>query len=482
MYDFYPYFTNDGTVGLYSPSDDDIYHSTYGALSESWQKFIIPSRLKDYLKYNDSVKILDICYGIGYNTKAALEVFVENIKNEIKIAKNIMTNNLDIAAIDADNISARIIENSESFFSEKIINFEKLLLNSSQYLDTLHTDNVSPGIYVENHHDNIKTKIIDSKKIIIDAVDINKNLTALSPFFINESKNNKFFKKHVIEKYYNNENCKNKLFQVRKISKSKITPIPKEYKLSKETLIILLNKLLEQHHDILDNPITQTILNNKNYKAFFSKFMLNLAKFYQNSGYKMTSELNKSPLLHNIYYQYISKSYKNALKLLKNNKIDINFHIDDARNYVKNSSTTYNFIFLDAFTPTKCPSLWTVHFFNELFRLLEPDGVVLTYSNSAAVRNAFLRSGFYVGKIFDKKTNKFIGTIAAKNECLIQHELSEHDLNLINSKAGIFYEDKNLNLNNAQITELRNKIVESSELVSSSQIMKGYRANEKNSV
>ena len=49
MYELCPYFTNDGSVGLFSKEDDDIYHSTYGALSESWEKFIIPGRLKEYL-------------------------------------------------------------------------------------------------------------------------------------------------------------------------------------------------------------------------------------------------------------------------------------------------------------------------------------------------------------------------------------------------------------------------------------------------
>ena len=35
MYVLYPYFTNDGSVGLFSPEANDIYHSTYGALTEA---------------------------------------------------------------------------------------------------------------------------------------------------------------------------------------------------------------------------------------------------------------------------------------------------------------------------------------------------------------------------------------------------------------------------------------------------------------
>lgn len=84
MYELYPYFTNDGTVGLFSREDDDIYHSTYGALSESWQKFIIPSGLEEYLQTHNELKILDICYGIGYNSKTVLNVFINNATKNYK--------------------------------------------------------------------------------------------------------------------------------------------------------------------------------------------------------------------------------------------------------------------------------------------------------------------------------------------------------------------------------------------------------------
>ena len=39
----------------------------------------------------------------------------------------------------------------------------------------------------------------------------------------------------------------------------------------------------------------------------------------------------------------------------------------------------------------------------------------MTYSTSAQVRNTLLENKFYVGKIYDKKTNRVIGTIASKD-------------------------------------------------------------------
>ena len=83
MYELYPYFTNDGSVGLFSPEADDIYHSTYGALTEAYEKFIFPAEIEKYFETHSEIKVLDICYGIGYNTKSFLNFLLE--KNILKI-------------------------------------------------------------------------------------------------------------------------------------------------------------------------------------------------------------------------------------------------------------------------------------------------------------------------------------------------------------------------------------------------------------
>ena len=112
MYELYPYFTNDGSVGLFSPDADDIYHSTYGALTEAYEKFILPSNLNSFLKNNNEIKILDICFGIGYNSKSFLNYILDCLYNEtiytdkIKYSDKIDTNNkkfkIYIHAIDTD--------------------------------------------------------------------------------------------------------------------------------------------------------------------------------------------------------------------------------------------------------------------------------------------------------------------------------------------------------------------------------------------
>ena len=79
MRDYEPYYTEDGYIGLYSFACKDVYHAKFGALTEAWEKFILPSGLEK--NNNSEIKVLDVCYGIGYNTKALMSFFIN--KNKI---------------------------------------------------------------------------------------------------------------------------------------------------------------------------------------------------------------------------------------------------------------------------------------------------------------------------------------------------------------------------------------------------------------
>ena len=70
-------FTADGSAGLYNMEVDDVYHSVYGAKSEAIEKFIIPLDFEKIFFNRKELKILDICYGIGYNTKALIKKIIE---------------------------------------------------------------------------------------------------------------------------------------------------------------------------------------------------------------------------------------------------------------------------------------------------------------------------------------------------------------------------------------------------------------------
>ncbi|OGI01378.1 MAG: hypothetical protein A2Y25_02675 [Candidatus Melainabacteria bacterium GWF2_37_15] len=83
-YDFYPIKTNDDTISLYNFGVGDVYHSKVGAYTEALHKYVIPSGLIEFVKENNTVRILDVCYGLGYNSRTAVNEILK-INPEIKI-------------------------------------------------------------------------------------------------------------------------------------------------------------------------------------------------------------------------------------------------------------------------------------------------------------------------------------------------------------------------------------------------------------
>lgn len=324
-------------------------------------------------------------------------------------------------------------------------------------IETRYTDNISDSYNQKNintiHSDNI------FNKVSVTAVDNDEILAGLSPFIKTGVKNIKndsvILNKHNISKYFTDEKLKNK-------------------KIKNFVNFLILSKIAKNYPKILENPAITSILNNNSNKSFFDSHIKGIYSLQLIT----VPRHNKSLNLHNIYYKYISNCYKNSLKRYKIHDVDFNIKIDDARNVIKNDNSLYNLIFLDAFTPQKCPCLWSYDFFKELYRVLDLDGMLLTYSSSALVRSAMLAAGFFIGYIFNGRLNKFQGTVAVKNKALIKYTLSQADLGLLKTRAGIFYRDKNLNAQNEAIIMARNLEVEKSDRISSSKYLKTRSNNE----
>ncbi len=70
---FTPQQTQDASFTFFSQEFNQAFHSHYGAKQESYLKFALSTQVQTVAK-NGIVRILDVCYGLGYNTAAALEV------------------------------------------------------------------------------------------------------------------------------------------------------------------------------------------------------------------------------------------------------------------------------------------------------------------------------------------------------------------------------------------------------------------------
>ena len=79
--------TKDGSVTFHNEYFDETYHSTTGAIEEAFEKFAKPAGIKP------GFRILDICFGLGYNSLAALymgkDVRIVGLENDPEIINRI---------------------------------------------------------------------------------------------------------------------------------------------------------------------------------------------------------------------------------------------------------------------------------------------------------------------------------------------------------------------------------------------------------
>ena len=450
MRDYEPYYTEDGSIGLYSFAEKDVYHSKFGALTEAWEKFILPSGIDK--NFNSEIKVLDVCYGIGYNTKALMSFFIN--KNKI-YKKNIL-----------QKIFLKFINIVSKYTNKNDVKKHKVLSSHIESLDK---------------HNNQMLKI--------DCLEINKEIVELSPLFRTIKTPEEVYTDFVpqildcFDTYYKlkdfftdfmskflpkNKKEINELLDI----KFRNMHIEKEYKVNPFVNYIILNTLAEKFGVDYPDENLKKILTDKENKKFFDKSLIKYAQFNQKWGYNKSYTSFLSTFLHNIYYDHLSKRNKKMDFKTIESLVTLNFWINDARKTILELNEQYDYIFLDAFTYTKAPQLWSMEFVAELYNKLAPDGVLMTYSNSVQVRNTLLENNFYVGKIYNEKSKKFIGTIASKNKNKIKYPLNNYELGLCLTKAGIPYHDPNLSFDSKDILELREYEYRHSTLMSSSKYIK----------
>ena len=111
--------TDDGSYSIKSKEINhkvETLHTSTGAISESFEKFIKPLKLN----YDEDIAILDICAGLGYNTSAAIDDFMKNTDGStnlkidlLEISKPTLAAGLMVPSpIKAHDITKKAIENA----------------------------------------------------------------------------------------------------------------------------------------------------------------------------------------------------------------------------------------------------------------------------------------------------------------------------------------------------------------------------------
>lgn len=119
--------------------------------------------------------------------------------------------------------------------------------------------------------------------------------------------------------------------------------------------------------------------------------------------------------------------------------------IGDARQQIQ-TLVAANFqadvIFLDPFSPPRCPQLWTVEFLGLVAQCLQPQGILATYSCAAAVRTALKLAGLHIGSLA-APGRRWPSTLARwtdTNLPPLSHQEREH----LETRAAVPYRDPSL--------------------------------------
>jgi len=93
--------TKDKSITYYNEEYNEQYHSISGAKEESNKKFVLPC--EDIIKTSTDLVVLDICFGLGYNSAAFIDYMFKNypnkkfkiigLENDLEILKKIKENN-----------------------------------------------------------------------------------------------------------------------------------------------------------------------------------------------------------------------------------------------------------------------------------------------------------------------------------------------------------------------------------------------------
>jgi len=143
------------------------------------------------------------------------------------------------------------------------------------------------------------------------------------------------------------------------------------------------------------------------------------------------------------------------------------------------SAIKFDLIYLDGFSPQKCPELWSEEFISLLTDRLSFDGRLITYSTAASIRASLKRAGLNIYSIvpsIDNQNKWSSGTVAMRKE-LEEHfisencqfkELSTREIEHLTTRSAIPYRDPTGKGSSKEIISTREIEQSKSQLINTS--------------
>ena len=177
----------------------------------------------------------------------------------------------------------------------------------------------------------------------------------------------------------------------------------------------------------------------------------------------------RNKLFQKLWHPKVLKIFKSLSQKChyKDNSFKCDILWGDAREQIRNipKNIKFDLIYLDGFSPQKCPQIWSFEFLEKVIHRLKNNGYLITYSSSAAIRKTFKDFGLYIFNIKPNLISKNLwsnGTIAIKifdednlNSFLNFEKLSLMEEEHLLTKASIPYRDPTLNSKTKDIIQKR---------------------------
>ena len=198
-------------------------------------------------------------------------------------------------------------------------------------------------------------------------------------------------------------------------------------------------------------------------------------------GLEIAADVPQSAIAHNLLNSWQTPIPQLLATLatefqVKHNLLQARLLLGDARVTIQQLTAQKwlaDAIFLDPFSPPKCPQLWTVEFIDLVAQCLKPTGRLATYSCAAAVRTALSLAGLKYGSTpgMGRKSPGTVASFSDRNLAPLSLQEREH----LQTRANIPYRDIYLSSSSEEISSRRSQEQARSDLKSTSQWKKRWR-------
>lgn len=131
------------------------------------------------------------------------------------------------------------------------------------------------------------------------------------------------------------------------------------------------------------------LLNNKIYYHGIDLYPISLDTFHKLAYFNLIKNIDINTI-NNLFCNNWNKTImdSSSFSILKENINLLNF----------STEIKYDLIYFDAFSPESQPELWTEDIFNHMFKILKPNGILVSYCSKGTFKRNLRNSGFIVNR------------------------------------------------------------------------------------